>query len=200
MCVKCIIVLVLAGIPEEPFRTMVLLAMCLGLRSCELVGLKWCDVDWTNLMLRVRRNVVDGRVDAVKTRKSEAEVPLDPSVAEILLAWKRKAPFADAQDWLFASPAMGGRLPYLARGIQQLRIRPAAEDAGLGDGIGWHTFRHTYRRMLSKTGAAMDVQRDLMRHASITTTIDVYGSMGEQEEYFEPMRTANSAVVKQVLK
>jgi integrase len=38
-----------------------------------------------------------------------------------------------------------------------------------------HTFRHTYRSWLDETGAPMKVQQELMRHASIQTTMNVYG-------------------------
>lgn len=41
--------------------------------------------------------------------------------------------------------------------------------------MGWHTFRQTYWTLLSSTGAALEVHRDLMRHASIVTTFDTYG-------------------------
>lgn len=184
---------VLAGIPAEPFRTMVILAQCLGLRSCEVVGLQWGDVDWTDGAIHIRRNVVNGRVGDVKTDRSEATVPMAPAVAELLLNWKRATPFANESDWLFASPFTGGALPYLARGIQQRHIRPAMDNAGLDPDMGWHSFRHTYRTLLSVTGAAMDVQRDLMRHASITTTLDVYG-----DSLPEPLRAANAAVVKMI--
>ncbi len=185
---------VLAGIPEEPFRTMVILAQCLGLRSCEVVGLKWCDVDWRELVINVRRSVREGQVyETPKTTKSAAPVPLDPAIAELLLSWKRKTDFHREEDWVFASPSSGGRLPYMARGVQQRHIRPAMDAQGLEAGMGWHTFRHTYRTLLSSTGAAVEVQRDLMRHASIVTTFDTYG-----DSLPEPMRVANSAVVKMV--
>jgi integrase len=39
--------------------------------------------------------------------------------------------------------------------------------------IGWHTFRHTYRSWLDETGAPMKVQQELMRHASIQTTMNI---------------------------
>ena len=47
--------------------------------------------------------------------------------------------------------------------------------AGRYASIGWHTFRHTYRSWLDETGAPMKVQQELMHHASIQTTMNVYG-------------------------
>jgi integrase len=57
-------------------------------------------------------------------------------------------------------------------------------------GIGWHTFRHTYRSWLDDTGAPMGVQQKLMRHAQISTTMNVYGNA-----LMEAKRDANAAVV-----
>jgi integrase len=67
--------------------------------------------------------------------------------------------------------------------------------AGKYSRIGWHTFRHTYRTWLDETGAPMKVQQELMRHASIQTTMNVYGQAMSSSK-----REANSKVVEMVLK
>ena len=69
------------------------------------------------------------------------------------------------------------------------------EAAGKFGDIGWHTFRHTYRSWLDETGAPMKVQQELMRHASIQTTMNVYG-----QAMPESKREANGKVVTMVLK
>ena len=131
----------------------------------------------------------------MKTRYSQTRVPLDPALAELLLAWKRRAEFASDGDWVWASPFKAGELPYHAWGVQQRRIQPAGKRAGLGDHIGWHTFRHTYRSWLDQTGAPMSVQQKLMRHASITTTMNAYGGALPESE-----RQAHSKVVQMALR
>jgi integrase len=72
-------------------------------------------------------------------------------------------------------------------------IRPAGEKLGL-EKIGRHTFRHTCRTLLDESGAPMKVQQELMRHANIQTTMNVYGSA-----MLESKRTANSKIVRMVL-
>jgi integrase len=67
--------------------------------------------------------------------------------------------------------------------------------AGKYGNIGWHTFRHTYRSWLDDTGAPMGVQQKLMRHAQISTTMNVYGNA-----LMEAKREANAAVVKKILR
>jgi integrase len=67
--------------------------------------------------------------------------------------------------------------------------------AGKYGEIGWHTFRHTYRSWLDESGAPMKVQQELMRHASIQTTMNVYGQAMSSSK-----REANGKVVEMVLK
>jgi integrase len=55
---------------REPFRTMVLIAGCLGLRVGEIVALQWRDFDFTGLTLLIQRSVVHGRIGDVKTEYS----------------------------------------------------------------------------------------------------------------------------------
>jgi integrase len=63
--------------------------------------------------------------------------------------------------------------------------------AGRYGRLGWHTFRHTYRSWLDETGAPMKVQQELMRHASIQTTMNVYGQAMSSSK-----REANSKIVE----
>lgn len=183
-----------AAITSEHVRTMVLAAMCLGLRVSELFALKWSDFDWKELTLSVQRGIVRGRVDEVKTEASHAHVPLDADLATVFFNWRRKTQFGKDADWVFASPAKAGEVPYLSATILTNHIKPAAKRAGLGE-IGWHTFRHSYRSWLDETGAPIKVQQELMRHADIRTTMNVYGSAMS-----ETKRQANSKVVKMALR
>src|SRR6202049_1692852 len=79
-----------------------------------------------------------------------------------------------AEGWIFANPKTGR--PYHQEEIQKKHIRTAGVSAGIGEGIGWHTFRHSYRSWLDENGEPMKVQQELMRHASIQTTMNIYGS------------------------
>jgi integrase len=67
--------------------------------------------------------------------------------------------------------------------------------AGKHGSVGWHTFRHTYRSWLDDTGAPMGVQQKLMRHAQISTTMNVYGNA-----LMDAKREANSKVVRMALR
>ena len=178
---------------REPYRTMVIVAQCLGLRVSEIVALKWGDFDFQNLTLLVQRSIVHGRIGDVKTEYSRDLVPLDPKLASVLKDWRQRAPFKGETDWVFANPRTGK--PYHQEEIQKKHVKKAAIAAGIGSEIGWHTFRHTYRSWLDASGAPLKVQQELMRHASITTTMNVYGKAMPSIK-----RKANSKVVSMVLK
>jgi hypothetical protein len=105
-----------------------------------------------------------------------------------VLAWRSQTIFPRDEDWLFANPATAR--PYHQDGLQQRILKPAVPAAGIGDDTGWHTFRHTYRSWLDETGAPMKVQQELMHHASIQTTMNVYG-----QAMTDSKRHANSQVV-----
>jgi integrase len=177
---------------KEPYRTMVIVAQCLGLRVSEIMALQWGDFDFEERTLLVQRSVVHGRVDGVKTEYSRDHVPLDRRLAGLLLEWQAKGASTSPEDWVFANPATGK--PYHQEEIQKTHIKRAAIAAEIGGDIGWHTFRHTYRSWLDETGAPMKVQQELMRHASIQTTMNVYGQAMSSSK-----RDANSKVVQMVL-
>jgi integrase len=176
---------------REPYRTMVLVAQCLGLRVSEITALKWEDLEVEARQLLVQRSVVNGRVDDVKTEYSRDHVPIHESLLEVLLAWADSCP-ATEDGWMFPSPLTNR--PYYSTEIQKRLLKPIGIKLGLGP-IGWHTFRHTYRSWLDETGAPMKVQQELMRHASIQTTMNVYG-----QAMPESKREANGKVVTMVLK
>jgi integrase len=105
-----------------------------------------------------------------------------------------KRPRSEPMDWIFANPRLGGRLPYNPWNAQQRYIRPIAEAMGLGKGIGWHTFRHTYSSMLRELRVDVKVQQELLRHPDIRTTLNVY-----TQAVSEDLRQAKSKVVSFVL-
>jgi site-specific recombinase XerD len=44
-----------------------------------------------------------------------------------------------------------------------------------------HPFRHTYATWLLRKGAGMESVKELLGHASITTTIDTYGHLSVED-------------------
>jgi integrase len=173
---------------EEPFRTIALVCVCLGLRISECLALRWSDVDWLNSRLRVERGIVCQQVDDVKTAESRKQMSIDVDLLNVLKAWKQATQFGAAEDWMFASPAQIGRLPWSYDQIWRV-YQKAAKAAGIG-GLGTHCLRHTYRSWLDSVGTPVGVQQKLMRHADIRTTMNIYGDAATDE-----MTDAQSKIV-----
>jgi integrase len=114
----------------EPFLTIALMCVCCGLRISECLALRWSDVDWLNGKLTVERGIVRQHVDDVKTENSRRQMSLDAGLLEILKAWKQTTQFPAPDDWVFASPAKLGRLPWSYPYILK-RFAKASSDAGI---------------------------------------------------------------------
>ncbi len=179
----------LCNIVQEPYRTIITVAMCLGLRVSEILALKWSDFDFEEGTLMVIRGTVHGRIGRVKTEYSEDEMPLDPIFAHVVLAWRKRCA-ASGEDWVFPNPNTGG--VWHASVLQGDILVPAGKRIGI-DHLGWHSFRHSDRSMLDAFGSPIGVQQKLMRHAQVSTTMK-YGNA-----YMTDKRKANGAVVQMVL-
>jgi len=157
----------------QPFNTVALLCCCLGLRISECLALKWSDVDWLNGKLLVERGIVCGQVDDVKTAESRKKLVIDCDLLTALQTWKQSAQFSGREDWVFASPAQYGRLPWSYHQVWRV-YQKSAKAACIGS-LGTHSLRHTYRTWLDSVGTPVGVQQKLMRHADIRTTMNIYG-------------------------
>ncbi|HWY69218.1 MAG TPA: site-specific integrase [Terriglobales bacterium] len=167
----------LSAVLTEPYRTMATVAVCLGLRWSELVGLKWQDINWINGELRLQRAVVKQVEDEVKTVHSSKPLALDPRILDLLKQHRQNSIFTEPEDWIFASPEKHGKLP---RGYTSFweKLGRACQDAGLVH-VSPHSFRHSYRAWLDEVGTPITVQQRAMRHGDIRVTMNYGDAIGD---------------------
>ncbi len=176
---------------QEPFGTMALLSVCLGLRFSEALALRWGDVDWLGSSLSIRRGIVNQIVGDVKTQGSAKTFHLAGELLERLMSWKQSSQFSGTEDWIFASPFKLGRLPYSYTGTRQ-ELERASKAAGIGH-VSSHAFRHTYRSWLDAVKTPIAVQQKMMRHTDIRTTMNIYGDVVTDEMSTAGLRVAELA-------
>lgn len=164
---------------QQPFRTIALLCVCFGLRISEALALKWADVDWLNAKLSIRRGIVRQHVGETKTAYSERPLTIAAEMLAVLKTWRQETQFSGPEDWVFASPAQVGRLPWSADSVNDTYSK-AATAAGIGH-VSSHSMRHSYRSWLDAIGTPVAVQQKLMRHADIRTTMNIYGDVVTDE-------------------
>lgn len=154
-------------------RVMVFLDFGTGLRRGELSGLKWEDVDFERGQLHPKRSIVRQHIGPTKTEASRKPIPLDDHLLGDLRKWRAQTPYAQDEDYIFASPKTYGKQPYWLESIVKRQIKPAAKKHGIYL-KGWHTLRHTYSTLLRANGSDPKVVQELLRHASLKVTMDTY--------------------------
>lgn len=160
-------------------RVLLFLVMVTGLRRGELSGIQWGDIDFENLLIDVRRSVVDQVVGRCKTEASQKPVPIDEFTAQDLLAWYRVTPYREPADWVFASNSRRagknrGKQPLWLQTVMRYHIEPVIRELEINKRVSWHTFRRTYTSLLHANGEDVKVVQELLRHGSAKVTLDVY--------------------------
>ncbi|MEO8726669.1 MAG: site-specific integrase [Acidobacteriaceae bacterium] len=188
------IMAILKELPD-PLQTIIELDAFTGLRRGELIGLRWEDVDFQELVLHIRRSVVSMVEGAPKTEASQKDVPLDAQTAESLWTWRQLCPYPAPGDWVFASPQMKGKQPYWPGTLWRYHGRPAIKRAEVSKNVTYHTFRHTFGTLLNANGENPKVVQELLRHASMKVTMDVYMQAVSPQK-----REAQSKLVRMVMR
>jgi integrase/recombinase XerC len=129
-----------------------------GLRISELCGLRAADLDWAEMMVRVRGK-----------GKKERLVPIgEPALASVREYWKlRKIPPIDNPPVFCArtnsNTAVNPR-------TVQIRLKKYLSAAGLDPNITPHKLRHSFATHLLDGGADLRSVQELLGHAHLVTT------------------------------
>jgi integrase len=145
---------------EEPWKTMLLVAMRTGLRPGELRALRWQDVNLSSGLVTVRVNEVNGILGTPKDH-DEREVGLcDDALAALKQLRHQRS------ERVFCHPD-GRKLK-----VTECRapLRRACKQAGLRE-ITWYDLRHTFASHLTMRGVPLKVVQELMGHAAIEMTM-----------------------------
>jgi integrase len=177
----------LQAVEGDRLEAAYVVALALGLRRGELLGLSWEDVtlDGPMPIVRVRRQLLrhDGQgvlLADLKTAGSRRRLHLSAPVVDHLEAHRDRQDKEDrsARIWrndanLVFTSTIGTPLDPEAFGRTVPRI---CERAGLGH---WsiHELRHSCASLLLAMGVPLEEVSDTLGHASIRVTMDVYGHL-----------------------
>jgi integrase len=190
------------------------LALTLGMRRGELLGVRWKDINWKEAALTVVQQVVtvngETKIDSLKTKSSRRVLPLTQSLVDILKAHEtnqkeeariiqqraadkakragQPTPLIQWNEHGLVFCAVNGNLIMprnLTRDFKQMLAK-----AGLPHAIRLHDLRHTALTNFAAVAEAKAVQ-SIAGHADIDTTMRVYA--GRQ---IDAMRAAVEALEK----
>jgi len=173
----------------RPWRVFVLLLGYTGLRWGEATALRVCDIDLGRRRIDVRRAFSDvgGRI-VLGTPKSHQSrtVPIPRFLArEIAVAISGKEP----DDLIFTMP--GGSMLRLSNWRRAVFL-PACARARISPRFRIHDLRHTAASLMIQAGYPPKMLQEIMGHASITTTLDLYGHLypGDMDRYADRLDSA----------
>jgi len=156
-------------------------ALSLGLRQGEALGLRWQDVDLDDRTLRVRVALqrIGGKLVLTepKTRQSRRSIPMPGSVVAALREHRDRQTFERAtagdrwQDWGLVFPTPTGT-PVDARNAVR-HFKAALVRAGLPP-MRWHDLRHSCASLQLAQGIAPRVVMETLGHSQIGITMNTY--------------------------
>jgi integrase len=170
---------------SDTYRPAIAAACFTGLRSQELLGLRWQNVhlgkdgepsyiSLTHQLTRATREKPATLVP-LKTDASRRDIEIAPALAKLLAAHKLASPYAKDEDFIFVTET--GR-PIYYRNLSGRGLDKAANKAGLNPAgkqkLSLHDLRHTAITHLIRAGADVGQVARFAGHARPSVTLDKY--------------------------
>ncbi len=169
---------------QEPYATMVYVAVYTGLRVSEVIGLRWGDIHERSVTIDER--YCRGDWGEPKSDASNTTIPVSHKVIERIQrlrtltvevragrATRRyRVVKSDGPDDLVFQSVKSGQ-PMRDNNILARHIKPAARKLGI-PWVNWQVLRRSYATWLRMVGTDPRDRQSLMRHSRFTTTAEVY--------------------------
>ena len=181
---------------KQCFFNVVNLDLATGLRSSELFGLRWQNINWAKgyIDLKEQLLIINGKYTfcELKTDKSKRKIYLSEKVIVELRRWKIYQnfyaemlgdKFENIHNLLFTN-TFGGFV-----NVQNFKRRyyfKMLSAAGIPKGFNIHSMRHTHATLLLKHGVKPNVVADRLGHSNATITLNIYAHVLENMEDTAP--------------
>lgn len=162
-----------------------------GLRTGELVGLKWEDVDFENRTVKIQRSmeyrhsVGEWRVGEPKSKSGYRTIPLTDEAIRILLAQKEK------NKKIKIIPMEWSEYIFLCRKGEPVKnstydtaLFKICEKAGINK-FSMHVLRHTFATRCIEGGMMPKTLQKILGHSNIGITMNLYVHITEEEKQKE---------------
>ncbi len=205
------------------WRPFFVTAVFTGMRSSELRGLRWQDVDLDRREIKIHQRADKyGCIGRPKSEAGERTIPVPPMVINVLREWRLACPHRRTCENATASQYI--KEPYLVfpnghggvenhaniinRGWHPLQVEAgviAPQEVGLADlrakYTGLHSLRHFYaswlinRREDGGLGLPAKLVQERLGHSSITMTMDTYGHLFPREDDADELAAAEALLL-----
>ena len=162
-----------------------------GLRTGELIGLKWSDIDFKKRTLKVERSmeyrykVGEWRVGESKSKSGFRTIPLTAEAIRILKEQKRKNSNIDiiSMEWADTVFLCRKGTP-VKNSTYDSNLFKICDKAGI-DRFSMHVLRHTFATRCIEAGMLPKTLQKIMGHSNIDITMNLYVHITEDEKQKE---------------
>ncbi len=180
---------------NTPLECMIVLAVTVGLRRGELLALRWDDIDLDAKKLQVRHNAIYLTLDGEskffegppKSSSGKRTLSLPDIAVDALKAQRtrqREARMKTSMQWQDRGLVFCTRTGNFINKSSFYRWFNDALRKALLKPMRFHELRHSAATILLSMGVPIKVVQEILGHANIQTTLNIYGHMlpGLQEK------------------
>lgn len=192
------------GATEGRYGPLLVTAALTGMRSSELRGLRWSDVDFAKERIHIRQRADAYQVIGMpKSDAGHRTIPLTPLVTNTLKEWRLACPKGEL-DLVF--PNGSGNIEYhaniISRGLHPTMIRAGVKTAdGKPRYSGMHALRHWFaswcinRRADGGLELSPKAVQERLGHSSIQITFDTYGHLFPSQDESRALAEAEARLL-----
>ncbi len=176
--------------PKKIYTFFYLLANT-GCRQGEILGLQWDCINFKDKFLMVRQTLTRGEnrrqyLEEPKTKNSRRKIPLTDETINVLKKWRAaqredfmKLGINTLDDKQFVFSDDQGEAIQLSH--PRLWLHRIAKNAGIPK-LSPHALRHTFATILISQGINFKTVSDLLGHATVSMTLDIYAGVYQEEK------------------
>jgi integrase len=179
------------AVPAEHKPLFICIALT-GLRLGELLALRWKNVDFLGDTIHIERSLWGGELQTPKTDASVSTVPMKSVLKSALTQLRQRGDHTELDSFVFCKSDGAPLHPDVLR---KDVLYPVLDRLGIPRqrrASGFHAFRHAAATTVQSTTKDMLAAQKLLRHASYSTTADIYvhGGDAAQNEAAEALEAA----------
>ncbi len=147
-------------------RVFIMTLAYVGLRTNEIVALKWEDIRWESSKLHICRTIADREIGKPKTGERLIDIPL-----RLLKTLQEHKLAQEESEWIF--PKRGGEHYSGCNPINRRHIKPLLKELGIAYRT-IYSFRHTYATYALISGVSVIYIAKQLGHSDPSTTLKFY--------------------------
>ena len=165
-----------------------------GVRTGEMVGLKWEDIDFEKNVISIRRSmeyrysVGEWRIGPPKTKHGYREIPITKANRDMLLELKKSADAGRyVQDEFREFVFINRKGMPTKNSTYDVHIGKLTKKAQIQN-FSMHTLRHTFATRCIEAGMRPKTLQQILGHSSINITMNLYVHVTDEEKTKEMLK------------